>query len=474
MATDQPSGRDDHDPSGRDQHHQDRNAEQGQQHSPDHGNRPGQARAPAETRSRSEYAADVRGAGWGDQPASQEPDRPHSTPARPDSGAGRDSSHRTAGGEQRSEKPPGNSQEQPGDRGTTQHGTSGDVGRAEHDDRAGAERDPQRDQLPAASPGPAADSGLTGPQNHTHPQDKGTNEGIDGPAGYQANADPEESDGHQGAGDAAGRHSPERPGVSAGTAQDEVAPRHEDPDSSTGADAVAPVPGPLAAEHDGSAADPVRPEAPGRNDDEARSVDVGSDSSPAADGTGESSAADGTGDEAPGAVQADRHQVRGQLEHVDGGRAPETPDPRQPEALPRAEKVTVDGKVIEVTHNRADGIWVEGLPGETPHRIGDVLASPHEDKRARGDRLFRKAVENADDLLDSVEKNINLSHDALQRPPTHAEVPVSVPSSGHEVPHHEIDAGSAATAGLTVGVLCWAAAEWISRKLKGLDDAGHR
>lgn len=65
MATDQPSGSDD--PG----QHPDRHAEQGRQHSPDHGNRPGQNHAPAETRSRPEYAATVRGAGWGGQSATQ-------------------------------------------------------------------------------------------------------------------------------------------------------------------------------------------------------------------------------------------------------------------------------------------------------------------------------------------------------------------------------------------------------------------
>jgi len=451
MATDQPSGSDD--PA---QHH-DRSAEQSHQHTSDHGNRPGQARAPAETRSRAEYAADARGAGWGDQTSrsgSQPPGRPGDAPARPDSGTGRGSSHRTVEsdqrdkpsahrpeqpgdrgqdrgpaetrsreaygaemhahgwdsqrigeGEQRSGKPSSHSQEQPGDRGATQHGTTGDVGRAEQADRPGAERAPQRDYPSGASPGPAAESGLTSPQNETHPQDRGTNEGTDGPDGHESRADAEESDGHDGAGDPSGIHSRDEPGISAET----VASRD---------DAAS------------SAADPGGfPER-----DTAR----------------------------PGDEPADlRRDLAGPAAQGDGDRD-------------SAERVTVEGKVIEVTHNRADGIWIEGLPGEMPHRIGDVLASPHEDKRARGDRFFRKAVENADDLLDSAEKNINLGHDALQRPPTHTEIPVSVPSSGHEVPHHEIDAESVATAGLTVGVLCWAAGEWISRKMRGLDDAGHR
>ena len=82
MATDQPSGSDD--PG----QHPDRHAEQGRQHSPDHGNQPSQDHAQAGTRSRSEYAATVRGAGWGDQSATRprEPtegtSRASDTPAR--------------------------------------------------------------------------------------------------------------------------------------------------------------------------------------------------------------------------------------------------------------------------------------------------------------------------------------------------------------------------------------------------------
>jgi hypothetical protein len=93
--------------------------------------------------------------------------------------------------------------------------------------------------------------------------------------------------------------------------------------------------------------------------------------------------------------------------------------------------------------------------------------------RARGEKLFRKAIEHGDDLLDSMEKNINLRHDAL-RPPVHAEVPAPVPGSGRDVPHHEIDTGNAATAALTLGLLTWAAGNWVARKEKGNEDASHR
>jgi hypothetical protein len=141
----------------------------------------------------------------------------------------------------------------------------------------------------------------------------------------------------------------------------------------------------------------------------------------------------------------------------------------------KSQKVAIGASVIEVTHDPADGLWVEGLPGDPPDPIGDVLSSPGENDSPRGEKLFRKAIENGDDLLDSAENNINLGHDVFARPPVRAEIAVSPQGSGaHDVPHHEIDAGNAATAALTLGLLCWTAGQWIARKARGLDDASHR
>ena len=72
-------------PGDEDDGQRDRRAEQDHQHGQDHGDQPAQAKAPAETRSREEYADDVRSAGWGDQPAGQDRD-------------GRDGGDRAAGG----------------------------------------------------------------------------------------------------------------------------------------------------------------------------------------------------------------------------------------------------------------------------------------------------------------------------------------------------------------------------------------
>jgi hypothetical protein len=185
---------------------------------------------------------------------------------------------------------------------------------------------------------------------------------------------------------------------------------------------------------------------------------------------------DGAGDARAG--QAERPAGTAGPVRTDGHRA----EPRSRDeyaAMVRAEcsgapeTVTIDGKEIVVTHDRADGLWASGLPGDPPYRVGDVLTGAEEPEPARGEKLFRKAIENGDDLLDSMENNVNLGHDAL-RPPVHADVPVPVPGSGHDVPHHELDAGNAATAALTLGLLTWAAGNWAGRKLKGTEDAGHR
>jgi hypothetical protein len=166
-------------------------------------------------------------------------------------------------------------------------------------------------------------------------------------------------------------------------------------------------------------------------------------------------------DEQPGSNQerADNH---------DQAASVSTPDLRAAET--KTEKVYVDGKEIEVTHNPADGIWVGGLPGEAPDRIGDALVGPEDDKRARSDRFFHRAVEKSDDLLDSIEKNVNLGADAMRRPPTHAEIPVQSAHHVQEVHHHELDAGSLATASLAVGVLAWAGGRWIHRRLRDVGE----
>jgi hypothetical protein len=137
------------------------------------------------------------------------------------------------------------------------------------------------------------------------------------------------------------------------------------------------------------------------------------------------------------------------------------------------EKAYVDGHEIEVTGDPADGLWIQGLPGEVPDKAGDVFASPEKDASAkpRGDRLFNKVVEVSDDLLDSAEKNVNVASQLIERPPTHAEVPVSVHRHTPEAQHHAPEVGGLATGVLALGIMLWAGGRWISRRLEGAHDA---
>jgi len=130
-----------------------------------------------------------------------------------------------------------------------------------------------------------------------------------------------------------------------------------------------------------------------------------------------------------------------------------------------ARQVSFDGKEIDVTSNAADGIWIEGLPGEAPDRVGNVLASPDEQK-SRAENLRNKFYENADGIFDAAEKTTNRIDQIFQRPPTHTIV--SVPESAHHMPesaHEAADVGHLAVAGLMLGVLAFEASRRIRDRI---------
>jgi hypothetical protein len=182
------------------------------------------------------------------------------------------------------------------------------------------------------------------------------------------------------------------------------------------------------------------------------------DSAPAPSAVGRS------GDTAPGSA--------GSAGNSDNGH-----DLNQKQESRESKKVYVDGHEIEVTGNAADGIWVQGLPGEVPDKIGGVLAGPENTKRSRGDKFVHAAVEGADDLYDGAEKLTSLGYDALQHPPpTHAEVGVSSGLPTLEAQqHYAPDTGGIATGILTLGILGWAAGhrihDWIDTRARRAHDA---
>jgi len=135
------------------------------------------------------------------------------------------------------------------------------------------------------------------------------------------------------------------------------------------------------------------------------------------------------------------------------------------------DKAYVDGHEIEVSHDPADGVWIEGLPGEVPDKAGEVFAGAEERKRSRAEKVLGWAVEKGDDVSDSTESNVNLLSDVFERPPTHAEVPVQVAYYSAPMQHTEIDPGNLATTALAMSIMACAGGRWLHGKLKGADSA---
>jgi len=131
------------------------------------------------------------------------------------------------------------------------------------------------------------------------------------------------------------------------------------------------------------------------------------------------------------------------------------------------DKAYVDGHEIEVSHDPADGVWIEGLPGEVPDKTGEVFAGAEEQKHTRAEKVLRWAVEKGDDVSDSTEKTVNLLSDVFERPPTHAEVPVQAAHYSAPMQHTEIDPGNLATAALAMSIMACAGGRWLHGKLKG-------
>ena len=104
---------------------------------------------------------------------------------------------------------------------------------------------------------------------------------------------------------------------------------------------------------------------------------------------------------------------------------------------------------------------------------GEQLVDMENDKLSRFEGLRRESEkeENLDGLHSEVEHDANTIQKWLQgRPPAgHAEQPVlTSPQIGPEVHHYEVDAGSLATMGLMLGVLGVEAVRWGHRRLETL------
>lgn len=170
--------------------------------------------------------------------------------------------------------------------------------------------------------------------------------------------------------------------------------------------------------------------------------------------------------------------------------AAEDPGPAPDERPPQEDIDRWHELYQEYRHEQeqADRGWREGtnVVGEKPDRspgdtsdlppTGEQLLSMEGDRESRLDRLRRttEGPETFDDLQDSLEKNVNLAHDAFQRPePTgsHTEVPHQPEFTAP--PHQATDAGQIAVTGLVVGVLGVELFRWVHHKVSPLKGDAH-
>ena len=161
-------------------------------------------------------------------------------------------------------------------------------------------------------------------------------------------------------------------------------------------------------------------------------------------------------DQPPRRADDYRAEPRDRETYADDHRADQgaTSAPDQRGASYQPETVTFENKDIEVTHNAADGIWIEGLPGDSPTRIGDILTSPEESGRSRLENLHKEATKDADDLVDMGSKWTDLIRDTLgPPPPTHSMTNSRLPEITATQPDHGINAGHGAEAFLTMAIV---------------------
>lgn len=103
-----------------------------------------------------------------------------------------------------------------------------------------------------------------------------------------------------------------------------------------------------------------------------------------------------------------------------------------------------------------------GLPDRLPS--GEELLDGDGEGMSLTERLRRELYEESDDEIDVLEKGTSLVHDVFSRPPTGSYTGTS-PDQPHiyAAPHSGIDAGSAATAVFTLGLVIDRAARWAMR-----------
>jgi hypothetical protein len=152
-------------------------------------------------------------------------------------------------------------------------------------------------------------------------------------------------------------------------------------------------------------------------------------------------------------------EVRGRAFHDDAGNRPE--------------RLTFEGKPVEVTHDAADGIWIEGLPGEAPKRIGEVLSEPG-NERSRIQNLRAELNEGAGDIVEESGKWTDLLRDAFGNPPpTHSITYNPSPEMAVTQQERGINAGHSVEAALTLAIVGAAATRRLHEWWQGAREWRH-
>jgi hypothetical protein len=126
----------------------------------------------------------------------------------------------------------------------------------------------------------------------------------------------------------------------------------------------------------------------------------------------------------------------------------------------------VDGREVEVTHNQAEGLWVDGLPGEIPGtpvgdpygtaQVGDVLYGAEDSKLSKSEAINRTMCEHLDDIDEEISHDAETIQDLLDKNPrpTHSALSYDrMPALTSEENGHGFNVGHGVEASLVIGAV---------------------
>jgi hypothetical protein len=153
------------------------------------------------------------------------------------------------------------------------------------------------------------------------------------------------------------------------------------------------------------------------------------------------------------------------------------PLPRQSAADNKPEELYVGGLEVEVTHNPAEGLWVEGLPGEIPDKpvgdpygtahVGDVLYSLEGSNLSKVEEFNQILCEHLDDISDEACRDADTIQDLLDKKlrPTHSAVYERMPAiSPDETGRHTVNTGHGVDAALAIAAISISLGSWLRKR----------